>query len=249
MSFYYILKYLKKYLIYIIISILVIILLIFHFIFNNKSQELIEEEIITTKDIEDVVEEKELDTTKHIKVDIKGAVNNPGVYELEEETRVSDAISVSGGLREDADTSLINLSKLLKDEMVIIIYTKDEIASMQEGNTTIKYIEKQCVCPSVTNDACIDDNKVTNKVSDNNSSNSSSSNTTSNTTKEINYPISINTASIDELTSLPGIGEAKAKAIVEYRNTNGNFNTIEEITNVSGIGNSTFEKIKEYITV
>ena len=61
--------------------------------------------------------------------------------------------------------------------------------------------------------------------------------------------ININTATAAELTSLPGIGEAKAKKIVAYRETNGNFGSIEEIKNVSGIGDATFENIKSYITV
>ena len=49
--------------------------------------------------------------------------------------------------------------------------------------------------------------------------------------------------------SINGIGEAKAKAIIDYREKNGNFNTIEDIRNVSGIGDALFEKIKAYITV
>lgn len=248
MSFFYILKYLKKYLFYIIGFILILSLIIFYFVFNNKTEEIIEEGITTNEEvIEKEYEKKIVDDKKYIEVDIKGAVNNPGVYKLEENTRVSDAINASGGLSNDADTSLINLSKILKDEMVIIIYTKDEITSMQKGNTTIKYIEKECICPSVKNDACIDENTVTNNSSDD--SKFSTSNNSNANVNEVNFPISINTASADELTNIPGIGEKKAQAIVEYRNTNGNFNNIEEITNVSGIGNSIFEKIKEYITI
>lgn len=61
--------------------------------------------------------------------------------------------------------------------------------------------------------------------------------------------ININTASAEELMSLNGIGEKKAMTIVEYRETNGPFNSIEELTNVSGIGEKTFEKLKENICV
>lgn len=61
--------------------------------------------------------------------------------------------------------------------------------------------------------------------------------------------ININTASAEELMSLNGIGEKKALTIVEYRETNGPFNSIEELTNVSGIGEKTFEKLKENICV
>ncbi len=61
--------------------------------------------------------------------------------------------------------------------------------------------------------------------------------------------ININTASAAELTALSGIGDAKAAAIVAYRQEHGSFSAIEEITNVSGIGESTYSQIKEYITV
>lgn len=61
--------------------------------------------------------------------------------------------------------------------------------------------------------------------------------------------ININTASVDELTALTGIGEGRAKAIIEYRNEYGNFASIEEIKNVSGIGDSIFSQIKDSICV
>lgn len=61
--------------------------------------------------------------------------------------------------------------------------------------------------------------------------------------------ININTASAVDLTFLPGIGEVKAKSIVEYRERHGEFSSVEDIMKVKGIGESTFEKIKPYITV
>lgn len=61
--------------------------------------------------------------------------------------------------------------------------------------------------------------------------------------------ININTADLALLDTLPGIGPAKAQAIIDYRDTNGLFGTIEEIKNVSGIGEATFENIKNLITV
>lgn len=64
-----------------------------------------------------------------------------------------------------------------------------------------------------------------------------------------NSTININTASIDELVSLPGIGEVKAKAIIEYREKNGSFKFAAELLNVSGIGEKTYEKIREKICV
>ena len=61
--------------------------------------------------------------------------------------------------------------------------------------------------------------------------------------------ININTADVDELISLPGIGETKARAIIEYREAYGGFVSTEEIMEVKGIGQSTYEKIKELITI
>ncbi|MCF0141890.1 MAG: helix-hairpin-helix domain-containing protein [Parasporobacterium sp.] len=61
--------------------------------------------------------------------------------------------------------------------------------------------------------------------------------------------ININTATPEVLTSLPGIGETKAEAIIKYRDSFGPFSSIEEIMNVAGIKESSFEKIKEYIKV
>lgn len=61
--------------------------------------------------------------------------------------------------------------------------------------------------------------------------------------------VNINTATVDELSSLPGIGQAKAEAITKYRQKNGKFTTVEDITNVKGIGDKMLKKIKPEITV
>jgi competence protein ComEA len=66
---------------------------------------------------------------------------------------------------------------------------------------------------------------------------------------EAKFPININTATLDELDLLPGIGEVKGQAIITYRESHGAFIAIEQIQNVSGIGSVTFEKIKDLITV
>lgn len=78
-------------------------------------------------------------------------------------------------------------------------------------------------------------------------SNTSSNNSTAN--GETQSVVNINTATKAELMTLTGIGEVKAKAIIDYRNENGNFSSTEEIMNVSGIGEKIYEKIKNRITV
>ncbi len=219
--------YLKKYR-YIILSGLLIIV----FLFFNKNSDEIELTSDLSLEIKEEVTE-EIPKEEKIKVDIKGAVKNPGVYEINSNGRVADAIAISGGLTNDADTSTINLSKNLTDEMVIIIYTKEEVEEMLKGSTSIKYIEKECICPKIENDACID-NVIDNKPDTN----------TSNEQK-----VSLNSATIDELMQLPGIGEVKAKAIIAYREENGGFKTIEELLEVNGIGESTFNKIKDQLSL
>ena len=59
--------------------------------------------------------------------------------------------------------------------------------------------------------------------------------------------ISINNSDIEQLKEIPGIGEVKAKAIISYRESNGEFRSIDELKNVDGIGEKTFEKIKDNI--
>lgn len=164
-----------------------------------------------------------------INVDIKGAVVNPGVKQMEVGDNVNDLIEKSGGLLDDADTSTINLSKELTNEMVVVIYTKDEINEMKSGSTSVKIIDKECTCPVIENDGCSD---LPNFIEIENNANK----------------ISLNNASKEELMTLTGIGGTKADAIIEYRNSK-RFETIEEITKVKGIGQSTFEKIKDNLTV
>lgn len=65
----------------------------------------------------------------------------------------------------------------------------------------------------------------------------------------VSFPVNINTADVDTLTALPGIGQVLAERIVAYRRQNGSFRAIEEITKVEGIGEKKAEAILELITV
>lgn len=189
----------------------------------NSDVKTVEPEVIALSDDEekDEIIEAAVET---IFIDIKGEVDNPGVYEMQLGDRVIDAVQIAGGFTDEATTDNVNLSKKLKDESVIIIpsYLKDY------ENVTIK------------NDYEIDinDDIVQSEKNESDEKIESSSSL-----------VNINTASVVELMSLDGIGESKAKAIIEYRDINGDFKNILDIKNVSGIGESIYEKIKDYITV
>jgi len=221
----YIKKYYRK---GITVLILFLALIVFIQLFKNSNNDvIIENENFDNDNIsKDEVISNENSYDK--KVNIKGAVVNPGVYSFTEGERVIDIINKSGGLLENSDTSVINLSKNLTDEMVIVIYTVDEVNEMRNKNVLVQYVEKECNCPTLSNDACLSSDST----SENNSS-----------------KISINNASVEELKNLSGIGESKARAIVEYRNEHGLFSSIDELLNVSGIGEALFEKIKDNITI
>lgn len=176
----------------------------------------------------DVEKDLEEDIVKY-SIDVKGAVNNPGVYLVDSNLVVNDVINVAGGLREDADTSVINLAKKIVDEMVIIVYTKEEVKNSNVVDTVIKIVEQECVCPNVKNDGCLN-TEIDNTISNGNGL------------------ININTATLEQLQEIDGIGESKAKKIIEYREEKGKFTSIEDIMNVDGIGEKLYETIKAYIT-
>ena len=127
---------------------------------------------------------------------ICGAVNNAGIYEFYEGTRLYELIKEAGGLDEEADADAVNLAMEVKDgEQIRIPYIGETFNTAEE-----KLID-------------------------------------------------INRAGIEELCSIPGIGEARAAAIIEYRDSNGGFKEIEELKNISGIKDATFNKIKPYVCV
>lgn len=61
--------------------------------------------------------------------------------------------------------------------------------------------------------------------------------------------ININKATVDELMTIPGIGQVKAQSIVDYRNENGKFNSVDELTNITGIGVKTLEKLRDKVDI
>lgn len=214
----------KKYLFNIIIIILFCLLSYFVIYRLNNINKKIDNKVVLNKQEK---EENKNDSVEYVIVDIKGEVTTPGVYELIKGSRVIDVINEAQGLTSNANTRYINLSKILEDGDAIVIYSNDEIENASKEEKI--EVTTPCVCEDV-NSACIENN--TNKEN-----------------KQTSGKININTATQEELTSLSGIGESKAKSIIKYREENGNFKSIEDIMKVSGISENLFAKIKENITV
>lgn len=194
-----------------------------------------EEEIIENPLLEKPEEKNEKVENSVIQVDIKGAVKNPGVYQMQDNERVKDVIEKSGGLLENAFLNTINLSKKLEDEMVIIIYTKEEIDQLLEEETRTLKQENTCICPQIKNDACI--KEATTNI------------TPTKDEQPTSKQVSLNHGTKEDFETLTGIGPSKASAIIQYRIEHGRFESIEEIKNVSGIGEATYEKIKANLTL
>jgi competence protein ComEA len=151
-------------------------------------------------------------TPEPLRVHVAGAVVRPGVYDLEDGSRVNDAIEAAGGFVVEADKNALNLAAFLDDgERLDVPFVAGFVPDEEQGFTVVSE-----GTPSPLAGADL---------------------------------ININTASIEELDQLPGIGQTTAIRIIDYRTINGPFATIEDIVNVSGIGTATFEEIKELITV
>lgn len=151
-----------------------------------------------------------------------GEVYAPGVYELPEGSRVYEALAAAGGLTGNAETRSLNQAQVLQDGQQITVYTAEEL---EDG--TAAQLEQQSSLTVTAADG------------------TSTGTTGTGETAKVN----LNTATQEELMTLPGIGEAKATAIISYRETNGKFSSIEEIQNISGIKTKAFEKIKDLIEV
>lgn len=160
--------------------------------------------------------QKQTEETKgRIIVDVGGAVKRPQVVELEEDSRVGDAISAAGGLKDNADPAGINQAAFLTDGEKVYIPVKGEATALLSGIS-----EQQAAYPGAA------------------------------AARDAASPkVNLNTASLEELQTLNGVGPATAEKILDYRTANGGFKKIEELKNVNGIGDKTFEKLKEQIMV
>ncbi|GAE33342.1 helix-hairpin-helix domain-containing protein [Halalkalibacter akibai] len=197
-------KIMQNQILLVVIVILIVGVLVF-FQLDNGEEEAVEDlfEQFNSAD-EDKETEEIREEEKKVVIDVKGAVAEPGVYELRVGNRIHHAISRAGGLLQDADEKKLNLALLLQDEMVVYVPTLGE-----EG------MDIQIGIP------------------------------TSSQNQE--GKIAINHADSKELEQLPGIGPAKASAIIAYREENGPFKEVNDLLKVSGIGPKSIEKLGEFL--
>lgn len=202
-------------------------------------EELVQEENEKTSD-RDVEQEnpKITELPQTVYVDICGAVTSPGVYELPYGSRVFQAIEKAGGYLPEAAASYLNRAKGLSDGQQIYVPTQAEvdsqaIAATQDGAET-----------STGNDTNNGNGQESAGITEG-ASDTIGNGTASGTDQKIN----LNTADVSKLTTLTGVGESKALAIIAYREENGPFTSIEDIMNVPGIKEGTYEKIKDKIAI
>lgn len=158
---------------------------------------------------------------KDVYVFVCGQVSNPGVYRLQEGSRICDAIAMAGGCLDTADINIVNQAELLIDgSMIYIPMVGEEIQRTRVGQ----------IPPG--------DSRDEQNLSDDNTGDFAPAG-----------KLDLNLAAKEDLMNLPGVGESKADAIIKYREEHGRFNSIEEIKNITGIKDGIFNQIKEYIMV
>ncbi|WP_314682608.1 ComEA family DNA-binding protein [Rothia mucilaginosa] len=177
-----------------------------------------------------------------VRVHVAGAVNNPGVYTLPAQGRAVDAIAAASGAAADADLDRVNLAGALSDGVQIYVPHRGETAAPAQ----------------------IQPNGGTANAGQGNAANGAAQNgasqggaqpqpartlTASGSAQKGSSPVNINTATAEELQSLPRIGPAMAQRIIAWREAHGGFRSVDELDAVPGIGPSMLENLRPLVTV
>lgn len=177
-----------------------------------------------------------------VRVHVAGAVNNPGVYTLPAQGRTVDAIAAASGAAADADLDRVNLAGTLSDGVQIYVPHRGETAAPAQ----------------------IQPNGGTANAGQGNAANGAAQNgasqggaqpqpartlTASGSAQKGSTPVNINTATAEELQTLPRIGPAMAQRIIAWREAHGGFRSVDELDAVPGIGPSMLENLRPLVTV
>ncbi len=160
-------------------------------------------------------------------VQITGEIRSPGVYELNRDDRVLAAIEAAGGMTENADIEKLNLAATIKDGSLVNVPSLPPTPS-----TSLNFTQFQPDSGATDGDGASGIAPVSNPLPN-----------------PFNQPIDINSATVDELQSLPGIGETRANQIIALRTVVGRFSTLEQLLDIHGIGEKTLEAIRPLVVV
>ena len=177
-----------------------------------------------------------------VRVHVAGAVNNPGVYTLPAQGRAVDAIAAASGAAADADLDRVNLAGALSDGVQIYVPHRGETAApaqIQPNGGT----------------ANADQGNAANGAAQNGASQGGTQPqpartlTPAGSAQKGSTPVNINTATAEELQTLPRIGPAMAQRIIAWREAHGGFRSVDELDAVPGIGPSMLENLRPLVTV
>ena len=169
---------------------------------------------------------------KKLAVYVCGAVNAPGVYELDACSRIVDAVDAAGGPGPDAGFGYINLAQPVTDGQKVYIPTEKEVRDAIESGAYTSTVNITSNTPGM---------ETGEGGADQGGSNVGRA--------EAGELVDINTADAQTLMTLPGIGQSKADKIIAYREANGGFTCIEDIMLVGGIKEGLYNKVKDRICV
>lgn len=212
----------------IILGILVALVIggICYYVYIGERNYIFEEqnlEITEASEVDKTTQEIKKET---IKVHVSGSVQNQGVIELDENSRIVDAIEKAGGVSSDAYIDKINLAYVVEDGMKLYIPNveeKEKVEKSKEESGLNGIVNEE------TDGYIIYPEKESSQSKD--------------------VKVNINTATQTVLETLPGIGPSIALKIINYRADNGKFESVDEIKGVSGIGENKFEQIKGLICI
>jgi competence protein ComEA len=133
-------------------------------------------------------------------VHVAGAVREPGLYRLDEGSRVADAVARAGGAAASADTSAVNLAAPLVDGMQVVVPARAATAGADGPASSAP------------------------------------------------RPVSLSSATLEQLDALPGVGPVTAQKILDYRSAHGGFRSVDDLDAIAGIGPARVEQLRELVT-
>ena len=177
-----------------------------------------------------------------VRVHVAGAVNNPGVYTLPAQGRAVDAIAAASGAAADADLDRVNLAGALSDGVQIYVPHRGETAApaqIQPNGGTANAGQANAANGAAQNGASQGGTQPQ----------PARTLTPAGTAQKGSTPVNINTATAEELQTLPRIGPAMAQRIIAWREAHGGFRSVDELDAVPGIGPSMLENLRPLVTV